>query len=148
MQSDSTGEYTAPPLPLGTYTINVRMQGFKNTTLTNLQLGVDQKLRVDLTLELGAVTESVNGEAAPPVVKSDSSELGDTVTERQIKDLPLNGRNFAVLTLPASSAAFPAPTSTARAAWPGALPRRFRPTANARATITFCWMASTTMKPG
>lgn len=96
--ADAGGEFTVPSLPPGTYSVTVQMAGFKKTTLTNLKLGVDQKLRVDIALQLGAVTDSINVEATPPVVKSDSSELGDTVTERQIKDLPLNGRNFAALT--------------------------------------------------
>jgi hypothetical protein len=92
------GEFRAPSLPPGVYTVSVEMQGFKKTTLSNLQLGVDQKLRADVVLEVGAITETVQVEGLAPVVKSDTSELGDTVTERQIKDLPLNGRDFVQLT--------------------------------------------------
>lgn len=98
VETDQDGEYTAPLLPPGTYNISVEMKGFKKTTLSDLRLGVDQKLRADVTLELGAVTESMQVEAAAPVAKTDSSELGETVTERQIKDLPLNGRDFVQLT--------------------------------------------------
>ncbi|HET8548969.1 MAG TPA: carboxypeptidase-like regulatory domain-containing protein, partial [Bryobacteraceae bacterium] len=98
VQTDDSGDYTAPSLPPGSYTVAVQMEGFKRISLTNLQLGVDQKLRVDVTLQLGTVTETVTVEAAAPVVKTDSSELGDTVTEHQIKDLPLNGRDFVHLT--------------------------------------------------
>ena len=98
VSSDAAGEYTVPSLPPGSYVVSVQAEGFKKTTLNKLQLGVDQKLRVDVTLQLGAVTESVNVEGAAPVVKSDSSELGDTVTARQIADLPLNGRDFVNLT--------------------------------------------------
>lgn len=96
--TDSAGEYTAPSLPTGSYTLTVEVQGFKKTSLPNVQLGVDQKLRVDVTLEVGTVTETVEIQAAGAVVKSDSSELGETVTERQIVDLPLNGRDFVQLT--------------------------------------------------
>lgn len=96
--TDQNGEYTAASLPPGVYAVRVEMQGFKTTSLTNLQLGVDQKLRADVTLELGAVVEAILVEARAPVVKSDSSELGETVTEHQIKDLPLNGRDFVQLT--------------------------------------------------
>src|SRR5439155_12703895 len=88
----------APSLPPGAYTVSVEMQGFKKTTFSNLQLGVDQKLRVDVTLEVGAVTETIQVEGQAPVVKSDTSELAETVTERQIKELPLNGRDFVQLT--------------------------------------------------
>ena len=98
VETDASGDYTAPSLPPGVYTMTVQLEGFKKTSLSNLQVAVDQKLRVDIALQLGAVAESVNVEAVSPVVKSDSSELGDTVTEHQIKDLPLNGRDFVNLT--------------------------------------------------
>src|SRR5438046_3151131 len=55
VQTDADGEYRAPSLPPGIYTVSVEMQGFKKTTLSNLQLGVDQKLRVDVVLEVGAI---------------------------------------------------------------------------------------------
>lgn len=98
VESDAAGEYTAPSLPPGPYTVTVQLEGFKKISLSNLQVGVDQKLRVDITLQLGTVAETINVEASAPVVKSDTSELGDTVTEHQIKDLPLNGRDFVNLT--------------------------------------------------
>src|SRR6266851_173964 len=96
--TDQAGEYTAPSLPPGAYMVSVEMPGFKKTSIGALQLGVDQKQRVDITLEIGAVAETVQVEGQSPVVKSDSSELGETVTEQQIKDLPLNGRDFVQLT--------------------------------------------------
>ncbi len=96
--TNSEGAYEAPSLPPGVYAVSVEMAGFKKTALSNLQLGVDQKLRVDVTLEVGAVTETVQVEGEAPVVKADTSELGETVTEHQIKDLPLNGRDFVQLT--------------------------------------------------
>jgi hypothetical protein len=98
VRTDSSGDYSAPLLPTGLYSLSVEMQGFKKTTLSNLQLGVDQKLRADVVLEIGAVTETVQVEAQAPVIRADSSELAETVTEHQIKDLPLNGRDFVQLT--------------------------------------------------
>jgi hypothetical protein len=96
--TNTEGEYQAPSLPTGAYNVSVEMAGFKKTTVSGLQLGVDQKLRADVTLELGAVTETVQVEGQAPVIKADSSELAETVTEHQIKDLPLNGRDFVNLT--------------------------------------------------
>jgi Carboxypeptidase regulatory-like domain len=96
--SNGEGEYQAPSLPPGGYHVSVEMRGFKKTTVAGLQLGVDQKLRADITLEVGAVTETVQVEAETPLIKVDSSELAETVTETQIKDLPLNGRDFVNLT--------------------------------------------------
>src|SRR5215471_15285561 len=96
--TDSTGEYNAPSLPPGEYGVTGEMRGFKRVSLSGVRLNVDQKARVDLKLEIGDVTESVRVEAAVPLVQSDSSELGATVNETQVKELPLNGRDFVQLT--------------------------------------------------
>ena len=94
----SAGEYDVPSLPPGTYHVSAEMKGFKKVALSGIRLNVDQKARVDLKLEVGDLTESVQVEAAVPLVQSDSSELGVTVNESQIKELPLNGRDFVQLT--------------------------------------------------
>src|SRR5688572_12783217 len=96
--SDSKGEFTAPSIPTGTYTASAEMQGFKKFTLANVVLGVDQKVRVSLKLDLGAMTELVEIQAEVPLVQTSSSDLSATITEEQIKTLPLNGRNFVSLT--------------------------------------------------
>lgn len=96
--SDAAGEYTAPSLPPGSYAISAEMSGFKKLTLSNIQLGVDQKARVDLTLPVGEMAQSVQVQASVPLVQTDSSDLSTTVNESQIKNLPLNGRDFVQLT--------------------------------------------------
>jgi len=96
--TDSAGEYIAPSLPPGVYTVSAEMAGFRRVSLTNVQLGVDQKARIDLTLEVGQTGETVQVEAAAPLVQTDSSDLSGTVNETQIKNLPLNGRDFVQLT--------------------------------------------------
>ncbi len=96
--TDNTGGYLAGLLPPGTYTVSAELTGFKRVTATNVELDVDQKARLDLTLEVGSVTETVNVESAVPLVSTDTSELGVVVNENQIKDLPLNGRDFVHLT--------------------------------------------------
>ncbi|MBI3473496.1 MAG: TonB-dependent receptor [Candidatus Solibacter usitatus] len=98
VKTDDSGEYTAPSLPTGAYGVSVEKPGFKKTTAAHVQLGVDQKVRVDVVLQVGQVSETVNVEAAALPVQSDTSELAQTVTERQIADLPLNGRDFVQLT--------------------------------------------------
>jgi hypothetical protein len=60
--------------------------------MAGLQVGVDQKIRADIVLELGAVSETVRVAATAPVLQTESSELAQTVTGQQIRDLPLNGR--------------------------------------------------------
>src|SRR6478735_6365690 len=96
--TDASGEYTAPSLPTGHYTVLAELQGFKALTLSNIDVGVDQRVRIDLKLEVGAMTESVSIQAEAPLVQTSSSELGTTVTNEQIEALPLNGRNFVNLT--------------------------------------------------
>ena len=98
VQADSNGEYTVTSLPTGRYTVMSELTGFKTLTLSNIELGVDQRARIDLKLEVGAMTESVSVEATSPLLQTSSSELGTTVTTAQIEALPLNGRNFVNLT--------------------------------------------------
>jgi Carboxypeptidase regulatory-like domain len=96
--ADNNGDYTAPSLPTGSYTITSEMSGFKTVALSNVHVGVDQRVRIDIKLEVGAMTESVSITAETPLVQSSSSELGTTVSNEQIEALPLNGRNFVNLT--------------------------------------------------
>ena len=96
--SDANGEYTAPNLPTGHYTVMSEMTGFKALALSNVEVGVDQRVRINLKLDLGAMTESVSVKAETPLVQTSSSELGTTVGNQQIEALPLNGRNFVNLT--------------------------------------------------
>jgi Carboxypeptidase regulatory-like domain/TonB dependent receptor len=96
--TDTTGEYTAPSLPTGNYVVTAEMTGFKIAALSGIELGVDQRVRIDVTLELGTMTETVTIQAATPLLQTSSSELGTTVKDEQIQTLPLNGRNFVSLT--------------------------------------------------
>jgi hypothetical protein len=96
--TDKNGEFTAPSMPTGTYTVTAEEQGFKVASVSNVEVGVDQHVRVDLKLEVGAQTETVNVEAARPLLQTNSSDLATTVTTQQIETLPLNGRNFVQLT--------------------------------------------------
>src|SRR5881396_2518862 len=96
--TDSNGEYTAPLLPTGKYTVKAELSGFKTVTTPDVKLGVDQHVRINAKLEIGAVEESVTVTGSSPLVQTSSSELGTTVAEEQIKTLPLNGRNFVNLT--------------------------------------------------
>ncbi len=96
--TNSSGEYDVPSLPPGTYNASAEEKGFKKVSISGIRLNVDQKVRVDLKLEVGEITESIQVQGSAPLVQSDSSELGHTVNEAQVKELPLNGRNFVQLT--------------------------------------------------
>src|SRR5262249_27914631 len=82
----------------GKYKVSTELSGFKTVIFSDIDLGVDQRVRVNVRLELGAVAENVTVSAQSPLVQIASSELGTTVQEEQIKTLPLNGRNFVNLT--------------------------------------------------
>ena len=96
--SDANGEYVVPSIPTGRYTVTAEVAGFKTLALSNIELGVDQRARIDLKLEVGALTESVTIEAVSPLLQTSSSELGTTVRTEQLLAMPLNGRNFVSLT--------------------------------------------------
>jgi hypothetical protein len=96
--TDTAGEFTVPSIPTGAYSVSAELQGFKTVMVPNLRLGVDQRLRVNVKLEVGAVSETITVVGSSPLVQTSSSELGTTVDEEQIKQLPLDGRNFVSLT--------------------------------------------------
>jgi len=96
--TDTHGEYNAPSIPTGTYSVTAEITGFKKISKTNVLVGVDQKVRIDIGLELGAMEEVVEIQAETPLLNTSSSDLGATIVEEQIKTLPLNGRNFVSLT--------------------------------------------------
>ncbi|HXH50480.1 MAG TPA: carboxypeptidase-like regulatory domain-containing protein [Terriglobia bacterium] len=95
--TDSSGTYVVTNLPIGQYTVNFEKAGFKRTVHSNVTVSVNQTTRVDTTLEVGQVSQSVQVSAAPPLIQSESSSLGTVETERRIVNLPLNGRNFITL---------------------------------------------------
>src|SRR5258708_38636509 len=95
--TDSSGDYNVPFLIPGTYTVSVEMPGFKRSVSSNVVLDIDQKARVDFDLEAGGATETVQVNTVPPLLRLDSSELGEVVGKQQVQNLPLNGRNFASL---------------------------------------------------
>ena len=92
-----TGAFSAPFLVPGSYSVSVEMAAFKRRVRAGVSLQVDQKARIDFTLEVGAVTETISVTAAAPLVRSGSAELGEVIEARAIRELPLNGRNFAQL---------------------------------------------------
>jgi TonB dependent receptor-like, beta-barrel/TonB-dependent Receptor Plug Domain len=75
----------------------VQVQGFKKWVRDGIILQVNQRARVDVALEVGGLEETTTVVASSPVLNTDSSEVGTVIEERAIKELPLNGRNFATL---------------------------------------------------
>jgi hypothetical protein len=94
--TDTTGAYTITALPVGDYRIQVELSGFK-TEVTPIRLTVNQVARMDFRLQLGGVSEMVTVTAAAPLVEKSTSEISTLIDQKQIENLPLNGRNFTQL---------------------------------------------------
>ena len=96
--TDPNGDYVAPLLATGLYTVRVESPGFKTGSVSGIEVGVDRKIRVDLTLEVGAVADTVKVVADSVQVQRSASDVSATFVEAQLQSLPLNGRNFVPLT--------------------------------------------------
>ena len=109
--TDSEGAYVAPNLKPGTYKITVAKQGFKSAAVAEVKLDVQQSRSVDVTLELGQATEVVTVSGRAATVETTSSTVSQTIENKRLVDLPLNGRNpFSLATLAPGVA--PAPGSS------------------------------------
>ncbi|MBC8165214.1 MAG: carboxypeptidase regulatory-like domain-containing protein, partial [Bryobacteraceae bacterium] len=97
VQTDDSGNFNVPFLIPGIYTVSATKEGFKKSVSSRIPLQVDQRARTDFSLQLGSVAETIEVSAAAPLVKSESAELGEVITTRAVRELPLNGRNFAQL---------------------------------------------------
>lgn len=97
VKTDSSGNYSATPLKIGTYTVSVEAQGFKSVARNGIVLNVQDRLRVDFTLQIGSVSEKLVVTSSAPLLQSESSALGDVIESKQIADLPLNGRDYTQL---------------------------------------------------
>ena len=89
----ASGLYAFPSVPAGSYTITAAMKGFKTSKQTGNLLVVGTPLTVDLTLGVGETSEVVNVEASAAQLQTENATIGNVVSEKAIKDLPLNGRN-------------------------------------------------------
>jgi hypothetical protein len=95
--TDANGSYTAPFLNPGTYEVEIELTGFKKHVRQGIVVQVNDRARVDASLEVGQLTEVTTVIGAAPLVRTESSEVGTVIEEKSIRELPLNGRNFASL---------------------------------------------------
>ena len=96
-RSNESGYYVVANLPIGEYEVSAEASGFKKFVKTNVVLTVNAKVAVEVTLEVGNVSESVTVTAEVLQVESSSGEIGRLVTGQQATRMQLNGRNFAQL---------------------------------------------------
>jgi len=91
--TNTYGQYNFDGMPLGAYTITVSLSGFKKFASQGNELSVGVVLTVDITLDPGAVTETVNVSSASVLIQTSESSLGNVLDTKPIEQLPLNGRN-------------------------------------------------------
>jgi len=94
LMTDPAGAYNAPNLIPGNYTIRAEYKGFRTVERQNVPLEVAGDIRIDLTMQPGEQTQVVNVTEAVPLIETNNAELGGTLQNQVINDLPLNGRNF------------------------------------------------------
>src|SRR5271155_4586515 len=92
--TDGAGEYLAPNLDPGLYTIVVTSSGFKRFERTNVQVEVATDVRIDVVLQTGDASQTVVVNEEVPLLNTTSSTLGGTLSNEEINDLPLDGRNY------------------------------------------------------
>ena len=97
--STGAGTYTLPRLPVGTYNVTAEAGGFKTGVASGVTLDVSQQRQVDFTLVVGEVKSTVEVSAAPPLLDTTNGTLGGVVSEEQVQNLPLNGRDIGGLVM-------------------------------------------------
>jgi hypothetical protein len=97
LTTDDAGDYNAPNLIPGTYTVRGASAGFNSVERQNITLEIGQDARVDLQLQPGAVTQTITVTEALPMLETTNAVMGGTLQSKIIESMPLNGRNFTNL---------------------------------------------------
>ena len=95
--SDDKGQYTAPFLLPGDYNVSVQMAGFREFVRKELHVGSGEQPVIDVRLSVGDVTQSIEVTAEAPLVNAENASAGQSVTTKEVEDLPLNGRTPMML---------------------------------------------------
>ena len=97
VQTNESGAYRSNPLRIGTYIVVVESDGFKTYSGSGVTLSIGDVRELNVALEVGAVTEVIEVEASAPLLQTTESSAGTVIENRQIVDLPLNGRDYLQL---------------------------------------------------
>lgn len=95
--TDSKGFYSFPTLPIGTYTVEVQGRGFKTFRQTNITVDANSAVKVDVSLQIGAAAEEVEVHSDAVQVETQSTQMGQVITGKQMTAVPLNGRAYTDL---------------------------------------------------
>ncbi len=109
--TNDSGVYAFPALTPGAYTLRAEKQGFKSASSTSFDLQVQQSARLDLSLEVGSTSDSVEVNASGAILQTENATVGTVVEQKRIVELPLNGRNYLALTALAPNVSFGFPSA-------------------------------------
>src|SRR5260370_27430305 len=98
-QTDDAGEYLFAGLPVGSYRVETSAPGFQTTIVNGLQLNVSATVIENVKLEVGATTQEITIRDPPPILKANTMTVVQTITQRTVQEIPMNGRHFGDLTL-------------------------------------------------
>ena len=112
VHTDDRGEYRTPPLRIGAYEIDIAAEGFKRFEQRGVALDIGDVRQVDAVLEIGQVSDTVNVEAAAPLLQTSDATVGTVIGNQQITNLPLNGRDYLQLAM-LSAGTIPSTTTAA-----------------------------------
>ena len=107
-----SGDFTFSQLPPGQYNLAAEHAGFRRDLHNSITLEVGQQARVDITLQIGAVSEQVEVTESAPLISTESSALGNVVDNKKVVELPLNGRGYLQLAFLQPAVFAPAQSST------------------------------------
>jgi len=88
--TSDVGEYVAGPLRVGNYTVTVEQAGFKKAVSVAVALDVQQRVVVNVTMEVGQISERVEVSSAAPLLETETSGLGQVIDNKRVANLPLN----------------------------------------------------------
>jgi len=97
VQTDASGVYSATLLPIGNYSVKVEANGFRTETRTGIVLNVSDDLKINITMQVGQVTEAVEVKEDPVQVETGTATSSTTITGEQVRELGLNTRNYEAL---------------------------------------------------
>src|SRR5712691_2736784 len=98
-QTDSEGNYQVAALPVGTFRVEVKAQGFQTTAVTGLAIEVARTVVQNFQLEIGDISQQVLITSDAPVIETATTSVGTVVNQRTVQEIPLNGRHFVDLAL-------------------------------------------------
>jgi hypothetical protein len=97
ISTNTSGIFSAPALPPGTYSVRVEATGFTAQVRNDVELQVAQVARLDFSLQVGSVTETIEVAGGAPLLETETTAIGTVIENRRIVELPLNGRNYLQL---------------------------------------------------